>query len=257
MTEHKDDFVTTSVSDGVARTTLKRPPANVLHIPMLEQMDTALAELAQDQTVKVMILQAEGKLFSAGVDVADHTPERVGEMIPLFNRVCRALAEFPSPTVAAIQGHALGGGCELVICSDFAIMIQGARIGQPEIRLAAMAPIAALRLPMLVGPRWAANLLFTGAQIQAQQALEIGLVDLVVPAESLEQKVDEFVSGMTGLSSVALRLNKRGYLLGMAGWEEGLEEMERMYLEDLMSSEDAMEGLQAFQEKREPIWRDR
>jgi cyclohexa-1,5-dienecarbonyl-CoA hydratase len=120
-----------------------------------------------------------------------------------------------------------------------------------------MAPIAALKLPRLVGPRWAANILFTGTQLQAEQAAEIGLVDQVVSTESLTGAVDEFVSAMTGLSAVALRLNKRGYLLGMAGWANGLEEMERMYLEDLMSSEDALEGLQAFQEKREPIWRDR
>jgi cyclohexa-1,5-dienecarbonyl-CoA hydratase len=257
MAEHEEDFVTTSVSEGVARMTLSRPPANVMHIAMLAQMSTALGELAHGQNVKVMILEAEGKLFSAGVDVADHTPERVGEMIPLFNRVCRELAEFPSPTVASVQGHALGGGCELVICCDFAVMAQGARIGQPEIRLAAMAPIAALKLPRLVGPRWAANILFTGTQLQAEQAAEIGLVDQVVSTESLTGAVDEFVSAMTGLSAVALRLNKRGYLLGMAGWANGLEEMERMYLEDLMSSEDALEGLQAFQEKREPIWRDR
>ncbi|MCP5099808.1 MAG: enoyl-CoA hydratase/isomerase family protein, partial [Chloroflexi bacterium] len=158
MSSESDQFINVSVQGGIASLSLNRPPVNVLHISMLEQLAEALTQLTQDTTIRVLVLRAEGKMFSAGVDIADHTPEKVGEMIPLFDRVCQSLAEFPVPTITAVHGHALGGGCELVICCDLAVMAEGAKIGQPEIQLAAVAPIAALRLPALVGYRAAADI---------------------------------------------------------------------------------------------------
>ncbi|MGD2253462.1 MAG: enoyl-CoA hydratase/isomerase family protein [Anaerolineales bacterium] len=251
------DFLTYATAEGVGTLTLNRPPANVLHIPMLQELQAVLAEAAKDSNIKVLVLRGEGKLFCAGVDVADHTPERVGEMIPLFDRVCVALYEFPVPTIAVVHGHALGGGCELVICCDFAFMAQGVRIGQPEIQLAAMAPIAALRLPALVGDRWAARLLFTGEQLEAAKAAEIELIHRACPAEELEAAVGELVSRLTGLSAPVLRINKRGLLLGMRGGLPELQAIERLYLDELMALEDAEEGLKAFLEKRKPEWKDR
>ncbi len=253
----QESFFNLAEDRGVAYLSLNRPPANVMHIPMLEEMQRRLASLAERRDLKALVLGAEGKLFSAGVDVADHTRAKVGTMIPLFDRVCRALAEFPLPTLAAVQGHALGGGCELVICCDMAIMAQEARIGQPEIRLASMAPVAALRLPRLVGPAHAAHLLFSGDQIGGRQAEAMGLVWRAVPRAELAQAVEEVLDGLRSLSAVALRINKRGLLLGQRGWSEPMAEMERLYLEELMASEDASEGLQAFLEKREPVWRNR
>ena len=185
VTQGNYEYLSYAQEDGVASLVLNRPPANVMNIGMLNEMQAALDEAAADKGIKVLVLKAEGKLFSGGVDIADHTPERVGEMIPLFHRVCLALYEFPAPTIAVVQGHALGGGCELVICCDFAFMAQGARIGQPEIQLASMAPIAALRFPALVGPRWAARLQFSGEQIEAALAAEIGLINLALPADEL------------------------------------------------------------------------
>ncbi|MCP5086741.1 MAG: enoyl-CoA hydratase/isomerase family protein, partial [Rhodobacteraceae bacterium] len=165
--------------------------------------------LAQDETIRVLVLRAEGKMFSAGVDIADHTPEKVGEMIPLFDRVCQSLAEFPVPTITAVHGHALGGGCELVICCDLAVMAEGAKIGQPEIQLAAVAPIAALRLPALVGYRAAADIMFSGRLLTAAEAHQIGLVNQVVSAEVVDANVQEQAEGLAGLSRAALLLAKR------------------------------------------------
>ncbi|HJW90941.1 MAG TPA: enoyl-CoA hydratase/isomerase family protein [Anaerolineales bacterium] len=257
MPAEANEFISLEIQDSIAILTLDRPPLNVLHIPMLEQLESVLASLAGKDTLRVMILEARGKMFSAGVDVADHTADKVSVMIPLFNRVCQALAEFPLPTLAAVHGHALGGGCELVLCCDLAVIAESAKIGQPEIHLAAFAPIAAMRLPQLVGLRAAADMLFTGRSLTAQEALSLGLVNALVPVDQVAAWARDKAGQIAGLSRVALALTKRALQLGFGNWEAISPEMEGLYLQDLMQSHDAAEGLAAFMEKRKPIWQDR
>ncbi len=257
MTQEHDQFIFFEVQDGVAHLVLDRPALNVLNIPMLQQLEAALGELAGDEAVRALVLRAEGKMFSAGVDVADHTAEKVGEMIPLFDRVCQALADFPVPTLAAVHGHALGGGCELVLCCDLAVIAEGAKIGQPEIQLAAIAPIAALRLPYLTGYRAAAELMFTGRNLTAQEALGMGLVNAVVHAEEVNPWAQEKATQIAGLSRAAMTLLKRALTLGYGAWARALPELEHLYLEELMNTTDAHEGLAAFMEKRKPEWEHR
>ncbi|MBI3362641.1 MAG: enoyl-CoA hydratase/isomerase family protein [Chloroflexi bacterium] len=256
MSEMNSQFVAWHSAEGVGWLTLNRPPLNILNIAMLAELGAALEAASQDESLRALVIRANGTLrvFSAGVDVADHTVEKVGEMIPLFDRVCAAIAEFPSPTLAAVHGHALGGGCELALCCDLVVAAEGAKFGQPEIKLATLAPIAALRLPALVGYRRAAELLFTGEAVGAVEAARIGLINRAVPADELDQAVDQLVGNLRGLSSVALRLCKRAARLGANGWAN-LSAMERLYLDDLMSTADAREGVASFLEKRAPVWR--
>ena len=250
-----ESFISVETKNGASTLTLRRAPLNVLDIATLTQFESALTELTRDESIRVLVVKAEGKMFSAGVDVADHTPDKVGGMIPLFDRVCRALANFPAPTIAVVHGHALGGGCELVLCCDLAVMTDNAKIGQPEIQLAAIAPIAALRLPQLVGYRNAADILFTGRSLTADEALKMGLVNAVVSAEQLEQWVEDKVTKLTSLSRVALTMTKRALHIGFGAWDSSAAELERLYLEELMKTEDAREGLTAFMEKRAAVWR--
>jgi cyclohexa-1,5-dienecarbonyl-CoA hydratase len=251
------EFIRYELTEGVGTLTLDRPPVNVINIAMLQELERALQLAGADPGLKVLQLRAEGKLFSAGVDVADHTPDRVDEMIRLFDQVCINLAEFPVPTMAVVHGHALGGGCELVLCCDMAWMAEGAKIGQPEIKLAVIAPIAALRLPAMIGPRWAAQMLFSGEPVDAQTAEKIGLVNGSGPVDEIERAVAEVTGQLTSLSAAATRINKKGYLMGMGGWQAAVEDMEKLYMEELMALEDTEEGLNAFMEKREPVWQDK
>jgi cyclohexa-1,5-dienecarbonyl-CoA hydratase len=257
MEETNFEFIDLSFQEGVGTLTLNRPPVNVINIPMLRELIDALETAAGNRELKVLQLRAAGKLFSAGVDVLDHTAERVNEMMELFDQVCQSLAEFPTPTIAVVHGHALGGGCELVLCCDMAWMAESATIGQPEIKLAVIAPIAALRLPAVVGPRWAAQILFSGEAVDAVTAAKIGLVNGSVPREELDRAVAEVTNQLSSLSASASRVNKKGYLIGMRDWQSAVAEIEELYFEELMTLDDPHEGLNAFVEKREPVWKNK
>jgi cyclohexa-1,5-dienecarbonyl-CoA hydratase len=250
-----DAFITVETKNGVSTLTLKRAPLNVLDIAALSQLESVLTELSRDESIRLLILRAEGRMFSAGVDVADHTPDKVGGMIPLFDRTCRLLANFPCPTLAVVHGHALGGGCELVLCCDLAVMAEGAKIGQPEIQLAAFAPIAAMRLPLMAGYRTAADMLLTGRTLTADEALKLGLVNAVVPADGLDPWIEEKTAQLSKLSRVALRATKRALQSGFGAWDAAAPGLERLYLEELIKTEDAQEGLAAFMEKRPAVWK--
>jgi cyclohexa-1,5-dienecarbonyl-CoA hydratase len=252
MTDY--EFVGCTSADGIAVLTLRRPPLNVLNLAMLRELGAALEAAAAETALRALVLRAEGKLFSAGVDVADHTADKVQEMIPLFDRVCRRLSDFPAPALAVVHGHALGGGCELALCCDLVVAAEHVNFGQPEIKLATLAPIAALRLPGLVGYRRAAELLFTGESVGAAEAARLGLITRAVPAAQLEVVVAGYLDQLRGLSAVALRLCKQALRLGADGWSQ-LPAMEELYLRDLMTSADAREGVAAFIEKRTPLWR--
>jgi len=247
-------------SDGVARLTLNRPPLNVLNIAMMREIIAALEELDGDPSVKVLVFEAaEGsKAFSAGVDVAEHTADMVEEMIEVFHRIFRLLDKLEIPTVAVVDGAALGGGCELVLFCDMIIASERASFGQPEIQVGVFPPVAVVALPEIVGPKKAMEMVLIGDRIRAAEALELGLVNKVVPPEELRAAADEFVGKLTRLSGAVLRLTKRAVRLGSVGsFAEGLAAVEELYLGPLMATEDANEGLAAFMEKRKPVWRDR
>lgn len=251
--DEKQSLITLQIEDGVGRLTLNRPPLNILNIEMLAALEAALERASADQTLRILVLQANGRLFSAGVDIGDHTAERVNEMIPLVSRVCHTLATFPAPTLAIVHGHALGGGYELVLCCDMSVAAENAKLGQPEIKLATFAPIAALRLSALVGHALAAELLFTGETILAAEAVRFGLVNRAVPAEELEATASKIITNLQAMSAAALRLCKTALILNAPTWD-GLDAVEALYLQDLMSTADVHEGLAAYQEKRSPNW---
>ena len=245
--------------DGaVARLTLVRPPLNVLTIPMMDDLNAALDEAAGRPAIKALLLEAEGKAFSAGVDVEDHMGDRVKPMLEAFHGIFRRLHALDCPTIAAVQGAALGGGAELATFCDVVVASESATIGQPEIRVGVFPPIAALHYPVRVGQPRALQLLLSGQVIGAAEALRIGLLDRVAPPDKLAEMVETEVARFTAQSAAVLRLTKRAVREASgASFELALSRLEDFYQHELMATEDAHEGLKAFAEKRPPVWRDR
>jgi cyclohexa-1,5-dienecarbonyl-CoA hydratase len=251
-------FVRLAEEGDVARVTLCRPPLNILTIEMMEELNAALDAAARAPRLKALVLGAEGKAFSAGVAVEDHQGDRVKPMLEAFHGTFRRLHALQAVTVAAVQGAALGGGAELATFCDLVIAAEGATLGQPEIKVGVFPPIAALHYPTRIGVPQTLRLLCSGEIIGAAEAERIGLVDRVVPAERLGEAVAEEVGRLRAQSAVVLRLTKRAVRAALgAGFEEGLAAIEALYMTELMTTEDAEEGLRAFLEKRKPVWKDR
>jgi len=250
--------ITLEKSNNIARLTLNKPPLNVMDIAMMEELNAALASLRGDRASKVVVIAAAGKAFSAGVDIADHTKDRVDEMIKKFHAIFHTLWSLEQPVVAAVQGAALGGGCELAIACDFIVASEKAKFGQPEIKVGVFPPIAALVLPRLIARKKAYELVLTGETIDAREAERLGLVNAVASVDSFDETVNAFVSKLTALSGAVLRLAKRAVQTGLdQGADAAFAEIERLYLRDLMATEDAVEGLAAFMEKRAAVWKER
>ena len=241
-----------------ATLTLTKPPLHVLDLEGMGALSRALDSVAARTDVAVLVLAAEGdKAFSAGVEVRDHFPDRLDDMIDSFHRLCRSLIEADAVTVAAVKGAALGGGMELAACCDFVIAAEGASFGQPEIELGCFPPLGAALYPSLFGPKLASAIILLGERLTAEEAKAIGLVSRVVPKTDLDSAVDELVSKLAGKSPAVLRLAKKALRASTERALESLPEVESLYREELAATEDMLEGLTAFLEKRKPVWRGR
>ncbi len=240
---------------GVARITLNRPPLNVLDIATMKEINQAVQASKEDKAVKVLVIAARGKAFSGGVDVADHTPDKVDEMTAVFDKMCSLVINYPQPTLAVLNGHALGGGCELAISCDMIIASESAKIGQPEIKLGVFPPIAAIMLPRLVGRKKAMELILTGELIDAWEAHRIGLVNQVASVEKLDEVSANMIEKLAGLSAVVLRYTKMACYQSLErDYDAALKTVEDIYLHKLMKTRDAVEGLSSFMQKRPPAW---
>jgi cyclohexa-1,5-dienecarbonyl-CoA hydratase len=243
----------------VARVTLDHPPLHVLDTLTVDALSSAIGQVERAEGVVVMILDATGeKAFSAGVDIAEHLPQRVPRMLERFHAAIRQVRALECVTVAAIRGVALGGGFELALSCDMMVAEEGASFGAPEIWLACFPPVTAAVLPRHLAPQKAYEIVLSGEQITAAEAEAMGLVNLVAPKGGLEGALARYVSLFTEKSAAALRVAKRALRAGEErGFEAALRETERLYKEDLMRTEDAPEGIRAYLEKREPKWKDR
>lgn len=246
------------VKEGVATLTINRPPYNVLDIKTMREMNQALQDVkARQKELKLLVItQAGAKAFSTGVDVKDHTADKMDEMIEVFHGIFRNMVQLDLPTLAVVNGFALGGGCEVAIFCDMVIASEKSQFGQPEIKLAVYPSMVVAWLPRLIGQKKAFEFILTGDSIDAKEAERIGLINLAVPEEQLPQEVEKFIKRLADKSPVALKWAKRATLQGMdVDFEQALKRSEAIYTGDLMRTHDANEGLKAYMEKRQPVWK--
>lgn len=239
------------------RITLNDPPLHILDIGMLAELRDALVQVRNDR--HVLILDAAGeKAFSAGASVQDHLGDRVATMLANFHDCFRILGRLDLVTVALVRGAALGGGCELALACDFVLASDRARFSQPEIQLGVFPPVAAYQLSRQLAPRKGLELLLTGDAIGAAAAESFGIVNAVFPAAEFDARSAEWLQRLYRQSASSVRLTKKAFRLAQQeDFDERLARVERLYLEELMRTTDANEGLTAFIEKRPPTWHHR
>ncbi|SHI41366.1 short-chain-enoyl-CoA hydratase [Lutispora thermophila] len=250
-------YLTLSKDGNVGILTINRPEAlNALNRSVLQELDAALDELANDKDVYVIVLTGEGKAFVAGADIAemkDMTPEEAKEFAETGSRVFRKLETIDKPVIAAVNGYALGGGCELAMACDIIIAGEQAKFGQPEVGLGITPGFGGTqRLPRIVGTKIAKEMIFTGGTITAQEAQRIGLVNKIVPPNTSLQTAIEMAKTIASKGQVAVRNSKRAIDQGIeTDIDEGVK-VENQLFAKCFESVDQKEGMTAFIEKRKP-----
>jgi cyclohexa-1,5-dienecarbonyl-CoA hydratase len=237
---------------------LNRPPLNIINLQMLDELDAAWSEV-EDLKAQVAIISGAGdRAFSAGVDVADHAPGKIETMLDHFHRVILRIRKSDCVSIAAIHGHTLGGGAELAMMCDFIIAADNAQIGQPEISLGCYPPVAVAYLPGAIGFHKASEMVLLGDPVGASEAERLGIINKVVPSAALNEAVDGYVDKLLTKSSIVLALTKRALREGVGRhFEQALDRSQELYIRELTRTEDMVEGMNAFLEKRQPSWKNR
>lgn len=252
------EFLKIEKDEQVARIILDRPKHNVLDIPMMNELNAELEKIAADKDLKCLVITGEGKSFCAGVEVADHKPENVDLMVSTFNRIFELINMIDIPVIAAVNGACLGGGMELAIACDIVIASEKAILGQPEIKLGFFPPYAAIRLPELVGVAKSIEILTTGQNYSAQDAKDLGFVSKVASVDEFQEVVDKTVKQIVMASPLIIRLNKRAVKRHIGtSFCQGVDLISNYFLKTLMRTEDTLEGIASFEEKRRPVWKNK
>ncbi|HEV2378645.1 MAG TPA: enoyl-CoA hydratase/isomerase family protein [Terriglobia bacterium] len=250
--------VLAEIHGDTARLVINRPPLNILDLETIRLLRSCLADVLAVAAVRMVEIYGSDSSFSAGVEIRNHFPERAPEMLGEFHGLVRSVLYARVPVIAVVHGHCLGGGFELALASDFVLAAEGASFGQPEIRVGCFAPVASILLPRLMPEKKALELLLTGKAITGIEAERLGLVNAVAPSAELETELVRLRRELLAQSPAVLALARKAARLGSrAGFESALREAERIYLDELLKTEDAVVGLQAFIEKREPEWKGR
>ena len=244
------------VRGQLARITLTHPPLNVIDFQMMDELLATMQQLEQRKEISAVIISGAGRGFSAGVDVAVHTPELVPTMLQKFHGVILALVKFSKITIAEVHGVCMGGGAELAMVCDMCFTTPDAKWGFPEITLGCYPPVACTALAALVGQKRAADLVFTGRTFSGKEAAEWGLANEAHPESELKQAIEGTVAHLLKLSPTTLAVAKKAfYAWDSMHLDKGLARAEKIYLEELMQTEDVKEGIAAWMEKRKPVWK--
>ena len=251
-------FVFTSISlelrPPCARITLNRPPLNVIDLRTMDELRAALERIENRSDVSVIVFAGSERAFSSGVEIAEHSSDKIRTTLGAFHSVIRSVVATKKLTVASVRRHCLGGGAELALLCDAVYASPDSVWGFPEIKLACYPPVACVALSAIVGQKLAAEMILTGRTLTGQEALAAGLVNGI--AEDPEILVEECIQRVGQLSPAAIRVAKKAfYAWDSIHFDKGLARAEQVYFEDLMKLRDAHEGVAAYMEKRRPSWR--
>jgi cyclohexa-1,5-dienecarbonyl-CoA hydratase len=247
-----------TIEKSIARIALNRPKHNVFNIDMMQELTSLLAELNEDDALKCVVIAAQGASWCAGVEVADHKPELAPEMIRVFDALLKQIHALAVPSIAAVHGACLGGGMEIAIACDMVVAAKSALFGQPEIKLGFLPPYAAVRLPHLVGPSRAIEICTTGRRYSAEAMQQMGIVSDLFDDDGFDEGLAKLTKEIQHASPLIIRLNKKAVNqhLGMA-LDEAMDSVGELFLNQLMQTEDTLEGIKSFEEKRRPEWKNR
>jgi cyclohexa-1,5-dienecarbonyl-CoA hydratase len=239
--------------------TWDRPPLNVFDIKLLRELDEALSLCAREVSSDVIVLRGAGeRAFSAGVDIRDHTPEKVPEMLEAVHGVIRKLLALPQVTVAAVRGVCLGGGLEIASSCDLVVASEESSFATPEILVGCYPPVALARFAGVIGYARAAEMILTGRRFSAREVQQMGLINRVFAGAEFDRNVQALVDELLGKSGAVLRLTVRGLReLSLQNFAQALRRSEEIYCRELLQTADVAEGVAAFLEKRAPQWRHR
>jgi cyclohexa-1,5-dienecarbonyl-CoA hydratase len=251
-------YVKMHLESGAARMTLNRPEHNLLNENMLRELSDGISFAGENEDVKLTVLDSACKVFCGGIDVGEYTSQRVFQMLDAFHSVFSGILETSKPVLCVVNGPAIGGGAELAAFGDLVIATPKARFAQPEITIGIFPPLASTILPFLVGPKVALELVLLGEPVTAERALELGMVNRLVPEAKLEATVNDLIARVTGHSGPVLTMAKKAILGGMGlSLRDGLKNSMNIFLNELYRLEDSQEGLRAIAEKRQPNWKNR
>lgn len=252
------EFIQFRIDANVARMTLNRPEHNLLNETMLRELADGISHAGERDDIKLIVIDSACRVFSGGVDVGEYTSQRVFQMIDAFHSVFAGILEISKPVLCIVNGPAIGGGAELAAFGDLVVATPKARFAQPEITIGVFPPLASTILPFLVGPKVALELVLLGEPVTAERALELGLVNRLVPEAQLESTVKELIARISGHSGPVLTMAKKAILGGMGlSLRDGLKNSMDIFLNELYRLEDAQEGMRALLEKRKPNWKNR
>ena len=245
--------ITVALEPPAARIVLNNPPLNVIDIRMMDELRAALEQIDARPEISAIVFAGSEQAFSSGVEIAEHTPDKVHDMLTAFHSVIRSVVGNNKLTIASVRRHCLGGGAELALMCDVVYASPDSVWGFPEIKLACYAPVASVALSAVVGQKLAAELLLTGRTLSGKEALDAGLVNSL--AEDPDTLVAECVQRVSQLSPTALALAKKAfYAWDAIHFDKGLARAEQIYHDELIKTADAREGIAAFIERRRPKW---
>lgn len=253
--EEKPTRLQIHLTPPAAHLTLSNGPQNVIDFTMMDELTRAIGELEANPEISTILLTGAGANFSSGVDIPSHTPDKVETMLSKFHEAIRRLARTPKVTIAIVRGNCLGGGAELALMCDIVLTAENAKWGFPEIKLGCYPPVACVALSAVVGQKRAAELVLTGRTFDGCEAEQMGIANRAVQENELEQSVEKTIRDLASLSPSALTHAKRAlYSWDAMHFEKGLDRAEKLYVNELIQTEDGQEGIRAWMEKRPPRW---